>query len=189
MPSAEPRTAFRFSYLILGVSIVTAVGSYAYSAWSTSQREKALRPRPAVDRLVKGLRTYHHRFGSFPDTLVELQTKVWHDRRELRFGDNGRSLIFANYYYLYTQIESGACTVWAIPINSRRDDGTTFFLSLTPNAARRWKGAPLSLEDVRRLHSLPDPAQLAVLGLTELPTAAQKLRTSAKSPAQDSVKE
>jgi hypothetical protein len=72
-----------------------------------------------------------------------------------------------NYYYVYYAIDATACCLWAIPINKRREEGSTFFLALTPDAARKWKGAPLGLEEIKRLPPVPDPAQLAVLGLTE----------------------
>jgi hypothetical protein len=56
MPSLEGKSGFRFTYLILGVSIVAVIGSYLYSHWTASQREKAMLPRPAVDQIVKALK-------------------------------------------------------------------------------------------------------------------------------------
>ena len=73
----------------------------------------------------------------------------------------------ANYYYIYYLIDGGTCTLWAIPINKRREEGSTFFLALSTETARRWKGAPLALDEIKRLPALPEPAQLALLGLTE----------------------
>ncbi|MGH9762800.1 MAG: hypothetical protein ACREDR_07205 [Blastocatellia bacterium] len=167
MPSVEGRTGFRFSYVILGFSVIAAAGSYCYSLWTTSQREKAMLPRPAVDQIVKALRTYHHQVGRFPLNFTELEARVWKHKRQPSFGEDGRSLRFANYYYIYYPVDSSACTLWAIPINKRREEGTTFFLSVSPGAVRRWKGPPLVLDEIKRLPSLPNPAELAVLGLTE----------------------
>jgi hypothetical protein len=167
MPTADPRTGFRFSYLILGFSVVAAVGSYAYSLWIVSQQEKAMLPRPAVDHLVKALRTYHKRAGSFPQTLAELETKGGRQNRGRTFGEDGRSLTMANYYYIYHLVDARVCTLWAIPINKRSEEGSTFFLALSPEAVRRWKGAALALDEIKRLPAVPDPAQLALLGLTE----------------------
>jgi len=169
MPSPEGKSGFRFSYLILGFSIVAVIGSYLYSLWSASQREKALLPRPAVDQIVKALRTYHNQVGRFPQSFVELEARVWRHTRTPDFGDDGRSLSMANYYYLYYAVDSGACTLWAIPINKRREEGSTLFLALSPDTLRRWKGAPLALDEIKRLPSVPEPAQLALLGLTEQP--------------------
>jgi hypothetical protein len=167
MPSPEQKTGFRFSYLILGISIVAAIGSHAFALWNAAQLEKALLPRPAVDKIVKALRVYHHQVGKFPDSFIDLEARVWRHQRSPAFGENGRSLTVGNYYYLYYPIDAGACTLWAIPINKRREEASTFFLALLPQTARRWKGAPLGLDEIKRLPSLPDPAQLAVLGLTE----------------------
>lgn len=167
MPSAEEKTSVRFTYVFLGFWILAAIGSYLYALWTASQQEKALQPKPAVDQIVKALRTYHHQAGRFPQSFVELEARVWRHNHAPNFGDDGRSLSMANYYYLYYAVDSGACTLWAIPINKRREEGSTFFLALSPEAVRRWKGAPLALEEIKRLPALPEPAQLALLGLTE----------------------
>ena len=167
MPSAEGRTGFRFTFLVLGFSAVAAIGSYFYSLWTTSQQEKAMLPRPAVDQIVKALRTYHHQAGKFPQNFAELEARVWRHSHQPNFGEDGRSLSMSNYYYLYYAVDSGTCTLWAIPINKRREEGSTFFLTLSPETVRRWKGAPLALDEIKRLPAIPDPAELALLGLTE----------------------
>ena len=167
MPSIDGRTHFRFSYIILGFSIVAVIGSYIYSVWTASQQEKALLPRPAVDQIVKALRTYHHQVGRFPLNFSDLETRVWKHKHPPSFGEDGRSLTLANYYYIYYPVDSSACTLWAIPIDKRREEGSTFFLAISPETVRRWKGAPLALDEIKRLPALPNPAQLAVLGLTE----------------------
>jgi hypothetical protein len=88
----------------------------------------------------------------------------------------------ANYYYLYYAVDSGACTLWAIPINKRREEGSTFFLALSPETVRRWKGAPLALDEIKRLPGIPEPAQLALLGLTEQqPTQLRPSRNGRKA--------
>src|SRR6185295_12771992 len=107
------------------------------------QEEKASLPRPAIDQIVKALRTYHHQVGRFPDTFVDLQTRVWRHKRLHPFGEDGHSLSMTNYYYVYYAIDATACCLWAIPINKRKEEGSTFFLTLTPDGARKWKGAPL----------------------------------------------
>ena len=182
MPSPEGRTPFRFTFLVLGFSIVTVIGSYLYSLWTTSQREKAMLPRPAVDQIIKALRTYQHKTGRFPQSFVELETRVWRHSHPPNFGEDGRSLSMANYYYLYYPVDPGTCTLWAIPINKRRDEGSTFFLALNTETVRRWKGAPLALDEIKRLPSVPEAAQLALLGLTEQqPVQLQPSRNDKKA--------
>ena len=167
MPSVDPRTGLRFSYLILGFSVVATIGSYFFSLWVASQEEKAMLPRPAVDQMIKALRSYHQKAGKFPQNFTELEARVWRHSHQPTFGEEGRSLSMSNYYYLYYAVDSGSCTLWAIPINKRREEGSTFFLTLCPETVRRWKGAPLALDEIKRLPAIPDPAQLALLGLTE----------------------
>jgi hypothetical protein len=170
MNLAEGKTKFRLSYLILGFSIVAAVGSYAYGLWTTSQQEKSMLPRIALDSIVKALRTYNHQAGRFPSTFADLEGGVWHHKQSPNFGDAGRSLSMAHYYYTYYPAAPTACAIWAIPIDRRREEASTFFVVLTPDGIRRWKGAPLTLEEIRRLPAVPNQTELAVLGLTEQPT-------------------
>src|SRR5258708_4043788 len=129
MPSSEGKTGFRFTYVFVGFSVVAAIGSYAYSLWAASQQEKAMLPRPAVDQIVKALRTYHHQVGRFPQDFVELETHVWKHKHAPSFGEDGRSFTVANYYYIYYPVDSATCTLWAIPVNRRREEGSTFFLA------------------------------------------------------------
>jgi len=167
MPSIEGRTHFRLSYAILGFSIVAFIGSYAYSLWTASQQEKAMLPRLAVDQMVKALRAYNRQVGRFPQSFAELETRVWKHQHPPSFGPDGRSLSMANYYYIYYPVDARDCTLWAIPINKRREEGSTIFLAVSPEMVRRWKGAPLALEEIKHLPPLPEPAQLALLGLNE----------------------
>jgi hypothetical protein len=126
-------------------------------------------PRIALDPIVKALRAYHHQVGRFPSTLVDLEGNVWHHKQIPNFGDGGRSLSMVHYYYTYYPAEPNTCTIWAIPIDRRRQEASTFFVVITPEIIRRSKGAPLGLEEVKRIPSVPSQAQLALLALTEEP--------------------
>lgn len=164
--------------MILGLSVVAAIGSYAYGLWLASRQEQKKLPRLALDPIVKALRGYHRQAAKFPQTFAELEGRVWHHKDLPNFGDDGRSLSAANYYYLYYQAGPSTCTIWAIPTGSRREEGSTIFVVLTPEAIRRWKGAPLSIEEIERLKPVPSPSELAVLGLIEQPPLHFKRRSA-----------
>lgn len=182
MWSKGETTGVRITYILLGFCVLAVIASHLYGLWVTSQEEKAMLPRPAVDQIIKALRSYHHKVGKFPQSFVELEGRVWRHKRHPNFGEDGRSLSMANYYYIYNLIDGGACTMWAIPINKRREEGSTFFLALSTETARRWKGAPLNLDEIKRLPTLPEPAQLALLGLTEQqPVQLQSPRNARKT--------
>jgi hypothetical protein len=97
-----------------------------------------------ADQLVikrKALRAHHQKAGKFPPSFVELALGVWRNRQSLKLGEDGRSVSVANYYYIYSAIDSGACTLWAIPVNRRRDEGSTFFLALSPENSTPLEGS------------------------------------------------
>jgi hypothetical protein len=172
MSLAERKSGFRVTYLILGVVDRRRYRLPSLLALDHCSAQEGHASALRCDQIVKGLRSYHHQVGRFPQSFVELEARVWRHTRTPNFGDDGCSLSMANYYYLYYAVDASACTLWAIPVNKRREEGSTFFLALSPEIARRWKGAPLALDEIEKLPALPNPAQLAPLGLTE----QQKMR-------------
>ena len=49
---------FKITFVILGVSIIVLVISFAYGTWARTQREKEMVPRLAADSMMKALRQY-----------------------------------------------------------------------------------------------------------------------------------
>ena len=167
MNQAAGKTRLRISFLMLGLAAAALVIVYAtvglLDAWRASEQT----PRLAADSLVKALRAHHQQTGRFPTDFHELEARVWKHKKSPDFGADGRSLIVANYYYLYHPVNTQACTIWIVPTGPRREEASTHFLLLAPANLRRWKGAPLSLDEVRKLPPAPSYAEMAVLGMTE----------------------
>jgi hypothetical protein len=157
----------RVSLVLLGVVIAAIIASYAVVAILEARRWREHAPRLAVDSLVKALRTHHKQTGRFPADFRELEARVWKHKVQPNFGTDGRSLSVANYYYLYHPVDGGTCTIWIIPTGLRRDEGSTHFLLLYPDSLRRWKGAPLSLDEVNKLRGVPRYGEMSLLGMTE----------------------
>ena len=142
--------------------IVTYVSLTIASAWRANNQT----PRLAVESLVKALLTYHRQAGSFPKDFHDLETCVWKHKQMPDFGADGRSLTAA-YYYIYCAVDAHTSTIWVVPTGPRREEGSTHFLLLTPVSIRRWKGAPLSLDEIKKLSSVPQYKEMGVLGMTE----------------------
>ncbi len=158
---------FRFSYVTLGVSVAAFVVSFITVTVLGVWREREHTPRLAVDSLVKALRTYHKQTGSFPVDFRELESRVWKHKKQPDFGADGRSFSVANYLYLYHRVDAGSVTMWIIPTGPRREEGSTHFLILKPDNFRRWKGAPLSLDEIKNLPLVPQYRQMSLFGMTE----------------------
>jgi len=58
-------------------------------------------------------------------------------------------------------------TLWAIPTGKHRDESSSWFLAVTPELCRRWKGPSIALDQVNRVTSRPSINDLGVLGLIE----------------------
>lgn len=165
------KSRLRISFVMVAISLVALVVTYATVTIAAAWRAKEQMPRLAAESLVKSLRAYHQQTGRFPSNFRELEARVWKHKQVPDFGVDGRSLSVANYYYIYYPVDASTCTVWIVPTGPRREEGSTHFLLLTPNGLRRWKGAPLSLDEVKKLPpAVPQYREMAVLGMTEQPS-------------------
>jgi len=157
----------RITFLALGASLAALLVTYVAATIMETWHLREQTPRLAVDSLVKALQAHHRQTGRFPADFRELESRVWKHKEPPDFGADGRSLSVANYYYLYHAVDTRTATIWAIPTGPKRDEGSTHFLLLTPDNLRRWKGAPLSLDEVSKLTPVPHYQQMHVLGMTE----------------------
>jgi hypothetical protein len=162
---------FSFSYILLIMSIVVYLGSWAYSSYANEWRAK--RSAPQIDgilKIIKGLREYQSIHALFPPTFNEVEAQVWKQATRPDFGALGRSIVLHNYYYFYTPIGPTRCTLWAIPVGPNTSEANTFFLILTPTDREKWKGPPLSLKEASAVSGNPSYAQLALLGMVKRET-------------------
>jgi hypothetical protein len=157
----------RMSFVAFGASLVALIVVYVPNTLTKALNERRETPRLAVDSLVKALRIHHRQTGRFPSDFRELEARVWKHKNAPDFGADGRGLSIANYYYIYYQVDIHTSTIWIIPIGQRRDEGATHFLLLKPDNLRRWKGAPLSLDEAKNLPPVPQYRQMSLLGMTE----------------------
>lgn len=168
MSESTGRQSLRISFVMVGISLVALVVVYASVTIAAAWRAKEQMPRLAADSLIKSLQGYHRQTGSFPTSFRELEARVWKHKQAPDFGVDGRSLTVANYYYIYYPVGASTCAVWILPVGPRCKEGSTYFLLLTPGGLRRWKGAPLTLDEVKKLPStVPQYREMEVLGMTE----------------------
>jgi hypothetical protein len=168
MSEVAGKSRLRISVVMVGISLVALIVTYAAVTIAAEWRAREQVPRLAADSLVKSLRAYHQQTGRFPANFRELEARVWKHKQAPDFGADGRSLTVANYYYVYYPVDASTCTVWIVPVGPRREEGATHFLLLTPGELRRWKGAPLTLDEVKKLpSSVPQYNEMALLGMTE----------------------
>jgi hypothetical protein len=163
----QKRSKLHVSFILTGVMLTGLFTTYAGIAITASWRAQKEMPRLAVDSLVKALRAHYQQTGRFPKDFQELETRIWRHKQLPEFGSDGRELAIANYYYIYYLVDARTSTIWIVPTGARREEGSTFFIVLTPESLRRWKGAPLTLDEIKRLSPVPQSQELAVLGLTE----------------------
>lgn len=161
------KTRLRISFVMVGFALIALVVTYACITIAAGWRAQKKMPRLAADSLVKALRTYYQKTGSFPASFRDLEARVWKHKEAPDLGVDGRSLSVANYFYIYHPVDAKTCTIWIVPVGPRREEGSTHLLLITPDGLRRWKGAPLSLDEVKNLPLIPQYREMTVLGMTE----------------------
>ncbi len=156
----------KLSLIVAVIALVIVVVAYIYSLWSVDRKKQAEVPVEAVSMMMRDLLRFHEKRGGFPEDLQKLEGVIW-ERKNRLFSAENRAINHRNYYYFYTQISHHQFTLWAIPMGKEREDAPTWFLVVSPEICRRWKGAALPLEQVDRVESNPPLKKLGVLGLIE----------------------
>ena len=164
----------KVSLVLLPVAIAVLAGIYVYSLWAAERQRAADVPVEAADAMMRDLLSFHKKRGGFPKDLRELEGVVWEKKESRSYSKDNRGLTHRNYYYLYTRFNHHRFTLWAISIGRQREEGATWFLIVTPEMHRKWKGSAVSPEDVKSLSLDPSIDELNVLGLVEQPTALRR---------------
>lgn len=170
----------KLSLIVAVMALLIVVVAYIYSLWTVDRKKSAEMPVEAVSMMMRDLLRFHEKRGGFPEDLQKLEGVVW-ERKKRTFSAENRALNHRNYYYFYTQISHHQFTLWAIPTGSQREDAPTWFLVVSPDVCRRFKGAALPLEQIDRIKSNPSLKELGTLGLIEQSVIDLKNRQKASS--------
>ena len=166
---------FKLTFVILGVTVIVLVISFAYGTWARTEREKEQVPRLGIDNMVKDLRGFHRKTGQFPNDFMELEERgIWKHKTVPDFGPSKRTRTHLNYYYVYGKSDPSTCTIWAIPSGPKREEASTVFLVVRPDGIQRWKGPALTKTDIDRIDTSPTAGLLNMLGMTEQGSSAER---------------
>lgn len=171
----------RVTFVIFGLTILAAVCSYGYSVYAESQRFEALKPRLKLSSLIRDVRKYETVAGRVPKGFEEIEELVWkHKGRKPAFDLGGAAYTLGNYFYLYHALDERSATVWAVPLGERREEASTHFVIIGPDAVAHWKGAAIKLDDFSRISTNPQVSELASLGLVRQPDEVNKSKKKAE---------
>ena len=165
----------KISLVLAPLALLLLAGAYIYTLWAAEQQKSKDLPVEAVGMMMRDLLKYHEKLGSFTQNLSEMEGVIWEKKETRIFSLQNRGLIHRNYFYLFTRLDPHRSTVWAIPIGKLRDEAPSWFLTITPEACRRWKGPAISYDSVRKLNVEPSFVELSTLGLAEQPGVAFKI--------------
>jgi hypothetical protein len=166
-------TKIKLSLIVAVMTFLIVIAAYIYSLWSVDRQKQAEMPVEAVSMMMRDLLRFHEKRGGFPEHLQKLEGVVWERKNRLFSADN-RALNHRNYYYFYTQISPHQFTLWAIPTGKQREDAPTWFLVVSHDVCRRFKGAALPLEQIDRIEADPTLKKLGIFGLIEQPAVDLK---------------
>jgi hypothetical protein len=158
----------KLSIVLAPLALFLVIGAYVYSLWSIERKKTSDLPVEAVSMMMRDLLRFHDKRGGFPQTLKDLEVVVW-EKKPRDFSLEGRALNHGNYYYFYTRISDHQFTLWAIPTGKERDEAPTWFMAVTPDVCRRWKGAALPFEQIGQIVADPSLKELGTFGLIEQP--------------------
>lgn len=155
------------SLVLIPIVLLLVVGAYIYTLWAADRQRSADLPVEGASMMMRDLLAFHEKRGGFPSDLKQLEGVIWENKRDRNFSSGGRGFAHRNYFYLYTQLNPHRFTLWAVPMGKSREDAATWFLIVSPDSRRGWKGAAMPLEHIKKIEASPSTAQLGVLGLIE----------------------
>ena len=162
-------TRIKLSLIVAPIALFLVVVIYVYSLWRDDRKKADDLPVEAVSQMMRDLLRFRDKRGGFPEDLQKLEGVIWEKNKNRLFSVSNRALNHRNYYYFYTRISHHQITLWAIPTGVAREDAPTWFLVVSPDSCRRWKGGALPLEQVDRIEPNPSLKNLGSLGLIEQP--------------------
>lgn len=172
MPDAQGKKAgignLRLTLLSLLLSAIAGLAGYSYHTYAIFRDAQRLTPRHQVERLIRDFRQYHSQTRQFPANFIEINRALWHTQPAPAYGEDGRRAWTKNYYYFYTRVNEDTCAFWALPLGSRRQYASTFFVVIAPRWLRVWKGKALPDAEIESVPPIPSPFALAGFGLEEL---------------------
>jgi hypothetical protein len=182
---AAPSGRWRFTYLLLGLSLAALAGTYFYSAWAASREREANLPIPAPEAVVAALRAFHQQTGRFPADFRELDARLWRGAKQGFISSDGKGLaaLMSHYYYTLHTLNPAAgaenkepvkAALWAVPIGPRAGEAATYFLYVTPANTEVWMGPALTEGNVGAVQGIPSEQQLALLVMTKQPAGSVK---------------
>lgn len=177
------RSSMHGSYFLTGIILIAASGIYMYSYYVIHERETAATPRHIISMLLGDLQKFHKEYGRYPETLAELQDKLWRKRQReaVPLGEGGRSMARQFYFYLYGHNGAHSCKFWAVPLGARVEGMSSYYIELSDGGMNVWKGAPLEKEELAKIQPLMSERALFDLGLTkQAPKNGNKATTEAK---------
>jgi hypothetical protein len=167
-------TSMKLTFIITPLMVVLVLGSYFYSLWAAEAKRRDELPQDGAAALTRDLLKYHEQTGAFPEDLRRLVGRVWDAKKQREFDPSGKVFRHNNVFYLYAKQNPHLFSLWAVPSGERREEGVSWFISVSPERIRRWKGPAISDNQVDKLIAQPSVQSLALLGLTEQPATDLK---------------
>lgn len=172
MESSYPKHRFnklRPSYIFALITIAAGAGGYGFYLYRLARDSQVNKPLPQVERLVRDLRLFQTRTSRLPKNFIEVNQLIWRAAPAPDYGSDGRQARVKNYYYYYTKVSDEICAFWALPLGPQRHYATSFFIVLSPDWMRAWKGRAMSDEEIARIPAIPSPTVLDDLKMQETP--------------------
>jgi hypothetical protein len=177
MAKSRPKfNKLKVATLFLASAAILSLSGYGWRAYALFRDWQINMPHPQLEKLVKDLRIYHARVGRFPNSFIEINNLIWRTKPAPDYGRGGRQARTRNYYFFYTKVDNQTCAICALPTGPQRHYVSSFFLVLSPDWARNWKGDALGDDLIKTLLAIPNPDQLAALMMREMPARIFKRR-------------
>lgn len=162
----DSQKSWKLTLVVLILAAVVAITGYAAVSYHRMSEYQALLPQHQIPKIETEFLKFRKVFGAFPKDFAEINNKVWHKVPGSHLNDDPTTWQKDHYYYRI--VSSGnQMAIWAIPLGDRRTEASTYFLVISPEWRRAWKGPAMDSKLLGKLRAVPNASDLAAVGLEE----------------------
>jgi len=163
----------KLSGIMLAVSFLVYMVLYVWVLYQRAAEAEKLKPKPMIGKMIGALKAFHQQVGRYPEDFREVNKQVWKYPNAGNYGQTGREITAHRYFYFYEPVDHHTCMLWALPLPSQGEASSqpSFFLVLTPEYIKNWRGPALDVEKAKvikqRQGIVPTLEELEKAGLIE----------------------
>lgn len=151
----DKRQRIFISYILAGVAVLLAMGSYLYRGIAADLAIEPFLPQSNARMIVKEMGQFHKVRNAYPTSFADLKSFSYNLRNANWGTIEATHITWKHYHYVLVNLPEDRVALWAFPDGDYRVKGYAYCVIAGPNWARVWARPALSDEGIKALPRVP----------------------------------